>query len=314
MEVFSLEKPRIALAYNSDENDDGTGAQIQRIMGIYAVCKKFGFNYVHMPIKNLLVFPLDSLDSPIEVEKYLHRVNDYFKLPSDDINQYENVLDGSTITLRKLRKMKFFRQFSKTKKILIRVSNVNSIVDKNPNIFSLAVSDLIQSTDQPPKEKLSIILHIRGTVQDDLIIKGEVETRSLPISYYKNKLREILALVNPALDYEVKVFTDIPKENLSFVPRPEDIKAWEKSGHRIEDGRIRVDGLNLEREFREFGSSIEFVYGGDPLDALIEMSRADYFVMSRSSFSYLAGVLNLNGAVFHPPKFWHTPLSNWIAG
>ena len=115
-----MEKLRIALAYNADENDDGTGAQIQRILGIYAVCKKFGFNYVHMPIKNLLVFPLDSLDSPSEVEKYLHRVNDYFKLPSDDINKFEDVMDRSTITLQKLRKMKFIRQFGKSRKILVQ--------------------------------------------------------------------------------------------------------------------------------------------------------------------------------------------------
>jgi hypothetical protein len=309
-----LKKPCISLTYNSDENDDGTGAQIQRILGIYAVCKEYGLGYVHRPIKNLLVFPLDSLDTPNEIEKYLQRVNDYFNLPSNDDNQFESVVNRSTITLEKLRRMQFFCQFNKSRKILVRVSHVNSIVDKNPNILSLAVSDLIQKTDRSRKDKSSIILHIRGTVQDDLIVKGEMETRSLPISYYKNKLRDILAVVNPAIDYEIKVFTDIPKESLSFEPRPEDLKAWVKSGHSIEKGRIRVDGLNLEEEFLEFGTSIEFVYGGDPLDALIKMSCADYFVMSRSSFSYLAGILNQNGVVFHPPRFWHAPLAHWIAG
>jgi len=165
-------------------------------------------------------------------------------------------MNRSTITLKNLRKMKLLRHLNRSRKILVRVSNVNSIVDKNPNILRLAVSDLIQNINRPQKDKFSIILHIRGTVQDDLIVKGEVETRSLPISYYKKKLRDILEVVNPALDYEIKVFTDIPKESLSFEPRPEDLKAWEKSGHSIEKGRIRVDGMNLEQEFLEFGSSI----------------------------------------------------------
>ena len=78
--MVTVKKRSITLTYNADENDDGTGAQIQRILGIYSVSRKYGFNYLHTPVKNLLIFPLDSSQDPHEAEKYLKRMNDYFKL------------------------------------------------------------------------------------------------------------------------------------------------------------------------------------------------------------------------------------------
>ena len=309
-----MKKRSITLTYNADENEDGTGAQIQRILGIYSVSRKYGFNYLHTPVKNLLIFPLDSSQDPHEVEKYLKRMNDYFKLPTDDSLQFDKITSRSTISVGYLRRLKLQMHFGKPKKILVRVSNAGLIVDTNPDILRFAVSDLIQPSVMNLAAKVSIILHIRGTVQKDLIIKGEVEPRSLPVSYYKDKLRDILALIDADLDYEIKVFTDTPKKSLSFEPRPQDIETWNKSGHSIVDGKIQVDGLDLEKDFQDFGSEIEFIYGGDPLNAIIQMSRADYFVMSRSSFSYIAAILNPNGIVYCPPKFWNSPLSNWILG
>ena len=309
-----MKKRSITLTYNADENEDGTGAQIQRILGIYSVSRKYGFNYLHTPVKNLLIFPLDSSQDPHEVEKYLKRMNDYFKLPTDDSLQFDKITSRSTISVGYLRRLKLQMHFGKPKKILVRVSNAGLIVDTNPDILRFAVSALIQPSVMNLAAKVSIILHIRGTVQKDLIIKGEVEPRSLPVSYYKDKLRDILALIDADLDYEIKVFTDTPKKSLSFEPRPQDIETWNKSGHSIVDGKIQVDGLDLEKDFQDFGSKIEFIYGGDPLNAIIQMSRADYFVMSRSSFSYIAAILNPNGIVYCPPKFWNSPLSNWILG
>ena len=309
-----MKKRSITLTYNADENDDGTGAQIQRILGIYSVSRKYGFNYLHTPVKNLLIFPLDSSQDPHEAEKYLKRMNDYFKLPTDDSLQFDKITSKSTISVGYLRRLKLQMHFGKPKRILVRVSNPNLIVDTYPDILRFAVSDLIQPSVMNLMAKVSIILHIRGTVQKDLIIKGEVEPRSLPVSYYKDKLRDILALIDADLDYEIKVFTDTPKRSLSFEPRPQDIETWNKSGHSIVDGKIQVDGLDLEKDFQDFGSEIEFIYGGDPLDAIIQMSRADYFVMSRSSFSYIAAILNPNGIIYCPPKFWNSPLANWILG
>ena len=41
------------------------------------------------------------------------------------------------------------------------------------------------------------------------------------------------------------------------------------------------------------------------------LATADVLVMSRSSFSYVAAILNRDGAVMYHP-FWHRAPSSWI--
>jgi hypothetical protein len=50
---------------------------------------------------------------------------------------------------------------------------------------------------------------------------------------------------------------------------------------------------------------------GDPIEALEAMATADLLMMSRSSFSYVAAILNAEGIVIYHP-FWHSPLPEWI--
>jgi hypothetical protein len=307
-----MKKRSITLTYNANVNDDGTGAQIQRILGIYAICRKYGFFYLHTPIKNLVTHPLDSFQSSKELQEYLTRVNEYFNLPSDGPLQFDKVIDQARISIKYLRRLQLIMRLSKAKKILVEISNPGSIVDADPDILKLAVSDLPHLSGIESKTKVSIILHIRRDVQGDFVITGESEPRSLPIDYYKGELRTILASLDLKSEYEIAVFTDIPKSAFQFKPRTQDLELWRRAGHKLVDGKIQVDALDLEKEFEEFQPNIEFVYGGDPLDAIIQMSTADYFVMSRSSLSYLVGILNQNGKIFYPPKFWAAPLSNWI--
>jgi len=44
---------------------------------------------------------------------------------------------------------------------------------------------------------------------------------------------------------------------------------------------------------------------------LRRMATADALVMSRSSYSYVAAILNANGIVVYHP-FWHSPLKEWL--
>jgi hypothetical protein len=64
--------------------------------------------------------------------------------------------------------------------------------------------------------------------------------------------------------------------------------------------------------FAEFGNNLVVHHGGDPLQGLIAMSEADILIISRSSYSYVGGLLNLSGKVIIPPGFWHTKLNSWV--
>lgn len=307
-----MRKSSITLTYDTEANDDGTGAQVQRILGIYAICKKYGFNYLHTPIKNLVTHPLDSFQNSDELEEYLSRVNDYFRLPTSGPLRFDNIYTKATVSKGYLRKIQLLKHIGKQKNVLLKISNPARITDVSPDMFRLAVSDLTVPTFKKLHSTISVILHIRRCVHESFVINGESQVRSLPTNYYLEKLRNIVNSLDMGSKYEVYVFTDIPKEKFEYQPRPQDMNVWNRAGHQFVEGKIQVDSEDLEKEFQEFKDNIKFAYGGDPLDALIQMSTADYFIMSRSSLSYLAGILNHSGKIFYPPRFWCSPLSNWI--
>ena len=57
--------------------------------------------------------------------------------------------------------------------------------------------------------------------------------------------------------------------------------------------------------------NVKIIANGDAIEALKGMATADIFMMSRSSFSYVAAILNRRGIVIYYP-FWHSPLPSWI--
>jgi hypothetical protein len=69
--------------------------------------------------------------------------------------------------------------------------------------------------------------------------------------------------------------------------------------------RSRID------EFNELPNLVLRI-NGRAIDRIAELATADVLVMSRSSFSYVAGLLNKNCVVLYHP-FWHEALSSWQA-
>jgi len=77
--------------------------------------------------------------------------------------------------------------------------------------------------------------------------------------------------------------------------------------------RIYLDtAVSLTKEISAKFSNVEQRYNESTFEALIEMSSADYLVLSKSSFAFVAGVLNKNGKVFSPiywnriPRAWNS--------
>ena len=59
------------------------------------------------------------------------------------------------------------------------------------------------------------------------------------------------------------------------------------------------------------GDAFEFAFGGDPLDVIKSLASADHLILSRSSFGYVAAILNPKGQVYFPSQFWHVPMKGW---
>lgn len=64
-------------------------------------------------------------------------------------------------------------------------------------------------------------------------------------------------------------------------------------------------------ELNDIGVRLQL--GNDPLDALNQMVHSDILMMGRSSFSYVAGLLNDRGLVLYE-TYWHAPMRHWLTG
>lgn len=48
------------------------------------------------------------------------------------------------------------------------------------------------------------------------------------------------------------------------------------------------------------------------MNDIIFMIYSDYLICSKSSFSYLPALLNINGTIYHNNKFWNKPLNDFL--
>jgi hypothetical protein len=306
---------KLTLTYDSENIVDSTGAHLQRIFGIYALSKFFRIQYLHSGIKKLLVQPLDPFQTDTEILNYLNRVNEEYNLPSkgDFPKKFDIEITVIRMTLKKIVKLKM-RAFFQQKMILVKVQNPNLLAERFHKSY-LHVRDYFESAhikDTVDTDSKNIVLHIRRGSNGGDILPGELSPRMLSNRYYLSVLESIVhEYCNGSNNICLTIITDVPTSDIVFQPIAIQKELW-ASEPRLINGGVEIKGDN----FSEFGikelSGFEVLSGGDPLIAITKMREADFFVMSRSSLSYIGGILNSNGVIFYPPNFWHKPLPGWV--
>lgn len=307
-----LKIPKIALTYDNTASFDGTGAQVQRILGIYAVCKRFQIPYVHSEIAELIITPLDSFQTETDLKEYLQRANQYFTFPSDSrIERVETLSKLQTLTQSKLLEARIRNKVPIGKWKLIALANPFQILNQMPNIYTLAAQDL--NCTKISSDKKKIILHYRRGSNTLDILPGESTPRGLSNDWYLRTLRKYVNAYQAAgINFSVEIYTDMPKSTFIYRPKVFQSHLWSYEP-RFKDGEIEMFGEDIKSTiFGGFGEVLTVHHGGDPLQGLIDMSQADILITSRSSYSYVGGLLNLNGIVVMPPGFWHKKLDTWV--
>jgi hypothetical protein len=75
------------------------------------------------------------------------------------------------------------------------------------------------------------------------------------------------------------------------------------------------DALNLayqtEKNLVDSFENVHICKGEHFLTAINNMSQADYLVLSKSSFAFVAGVMNKSGVIYSP-EYWNNSLPHWI--
>jgi hypothetical protein len=127
----------------------------------------------------------------------------------------------------------------------------------------------------------------------------------LPNSYYIEVAKRVARQLDQLrIDHQMELCTEVPRREFVIEPDRLGVAGRVSAPTSIGSEMSRLD---------EFGvlPNLTHHVNESAMDCIRRMATADVLVMSRSSFSYLAGILNREGIVFYHP-FWHQPLSSWI--
>jgi len=305
----NLLKPNIVLTYLNTSKMDGVGAQLQRILAIRSLAKSLNLGYLHTEIDSVAIHPLDSYQNINEMKAFLHRLNHEFRMQSTEEYLVENLrqTQTDTLTFSFLFSCILGAKFSR-KQTLIRLVEPYPISELDPDLYQ-GICRFLPNLVLPLKTGVSVAVHYRRGVGGFATQRGEKISREIAGNYFAALVKEIIE-TNQITDLKLKVFTDAPTEDVVFTPPNVQSDLWTNSPS-FSEGQMYVLGLNVQDYFKDIPFDVEVFYGGDPLEVIKTLASADHLILSRSSFGYVAAILNKGGKVYFPSQFWHAPMKGW---
>jgi len=297
----------MALTYDNQYVCDGTGAQIQRLLAIYSLSKSLNLNYFHTPIKDVSVHPLDPHQSISQYKEYLDRLNRFADFPSDISSEGISGFNVIGIPNLKLKNLFMLICIKPRRKKLIKLVDVYGVVDSAPSIYFFArkiIEPRIASRKFSSSESKTVVaVHYRSVPGDFSVYEGEGQTRQIQIDRVKGVISRALREFDK-VEPELVVYTDAPSIDMVVKVFPNQEKLWEGTPG-YSNGNLHLHGRDLLAAFSNVSPNINIVVGGDPLEAIIQMTRADILITSKSSLSYVPAILGTNNQVYAPIEFWH---------
>lgn len=302
---------KVFLTYNNEQIQDGYFAQLQRIMAIRAIAKKYRFYYFHSEIINLTSTQLDTFQSEVEIQEYLKYINKKYSYKSDlNYSEIQKTIDLTAPTLSELILLRIKYMFSKNS-VIVRITIPYKIIEKTPDSYKYSIDLLNKKSEFYKVDKKLIVIHARRGVAIQHIVPGERSVRALDDIYFLTKIKQIV--LESKANLSLIILTDAPEHDLYYKPLDKDKKGWEQFNNYKSDSGILIQGHKFEIILEYFEGNYEIIRGGD-IDRAIDIIRtAGYFVMSRSSMSFVGALLNAEGRIYYPPDFWHKPLKKWIS-
>jgi hypothetical protein len=279
---------------------DGVGAQLQRIYGIYAISRLLGVSYLHSPLAVVGYQGLSALEANVADPDYHHVFNEVFRLPSD---VDRSACAEPALRLPNISPVVANELISRTKgskTTLVLLASPHGVADNFPDCYGVCKQLSPFSAPARGGRPLRVALHVRRGEQ--VVIDSD---RMLPNRYFVSVARRVAdALETLGLEYEIELWTEVPERDFIIGLYDHGI-----NGRLNEPFVARREMYGLE----EFDALPNLVHrlNGRAIDCLEGLATADVLVMSRSSFSYVAAILNRNGIIMYHP-FWHSGMSSWI--
>lgn len=311
----------LALTYDAPNPGDGSGAQIQRILAIYATSKSVNIGYIHSGIADLGPNPGDSFTNLKQRKEFLLRLNSIIEFPSDEIFETKFTISIKSLNNFTVRALPILRKLLGFLKItlVIKVQSVYRWIDRNTHYYESANKIL---RDRLPKvlnleKKLVVDCHIRRAVVPEFLANGRDNPRYTKNIYFLNAIKIISEIANKEnLEILIRIHTDIPswshginKWEIPSNTSLETINYWATLGI-VDDENLLIPKETFFDDLSEYGS-IQILNEIDPIAAWQNMENADILISSKSSFSYVGGLLRgVKPVIFC--SFWHSGLPTWL--
>lgn len=312
--------PSLYLTYDSDSGFDGAGAQVQRQAAIFGIAKRFSLGYKHSPLIGISWNPNDGMPDELSREIELRNLNSFFYLPDSlsNPNEIDNRITVKSLTFLTLV-IFYLKARVRRQSITLASQNPYPIANLFPGIYrqarkiwgaQLANQSKLLNVDTP-----LISIHVRRSAVPQNLPDGQPNPRFVPDSWYLEILNvltesdadgamhlEVHSDFDPAS--EISVPADAPNNSQSH---------WEALGLSTSPGEFHSPSTDLSPFLGLKGfKSVELVTGLPPLEAMIRMAQSDVLLGSRSSMSFIAGLLKGEAGKVVFPKFWHPTPAEWI--
>ena len=310
----------ISIKFNADLHTDGLGAQLQRQVATFCLARYLKVNFLPSEIRSLDFNPGDGITDKETQDKLLALVNTKLnldKLSNHDLGKITNIkLVKAPTKLWKLKvwfaAMKVYKSLSPTNLTFI-LDDPYLYVNQNVNLYkkSKYFDFKLDNPFSDISKNFNVAIHIP---------RAKVSPTSLPERYqptiwYVNTLDRCLELIGMERKFvNLYIHTDAPLGPTDWThsdkSSPESQEYWRRAGIVDENGRMKLNFEDFRSSFSGF-LSVEIIRDVSPIVAWENISHCDVFILGKSSFSFMAALLNRNGIKISP-RFFIKPPNNWI--
>jgi len=302
---------------NASQQNDGYGAQIQRILSVKALADSLKIEFRFVPLKQVERQLTQDLlqDSGQNLE--LARFNEFLTslLVSSSRDRDLNVSSYFVKTLPQIYLTllrNFLPSFFLKKKIEIRVEDAYRFIQFHSNLYSKLECDFETIEQRESIKDIRISVHLR-------FVNFAINTERYldPDYYYRSLDRITQSLKYLGTPYTIRLHSDfkesLPKPSKKGISRST-FEYLTEIGVTDQDGQVDSDTFKRANQCRNriisrYGVVIDSETE-DPLVSLKAMANSNYLILSKSSFAFVGGILNKKGRVISP-EYWTRPLASW---
>jgi hypothetical protein len=288
----------LAITYANNRFQDGAGAQLQRIYGIYAISRFLEVPYVHSPIESIGYQGLQALENNVPFENLPSEYNRVFHMPSDvDMPEKRATYDLEQADIEFIETIKNSGS-NRAEFSLIRILFPYDVTNRYPEIYRFTKA--ISPFQYRRSEAFRLAIHVR---------RGELYVvdshRMLPNSYYVScalALQEILGKLD--IPFVCELYTEAASKKFEVTPQHHGICGRISQNTIVDPAKDHLEDFDVIPNLKKYINL-------DPIETLRRMATADALVLSLSSFSVVAAILSPNCIVLSSSSL-PFPMKDWL--